>query len=137
MPVKKNHTNNPAGRPKGIPNKISGQLRETLKTAVTGELESLTSLLSECDPSARLELVIKLLPYLMPKAHSTETEPQTTSTDTAVLIASTLQRLQSAQISPEQARAEFAGIETMIKLAEQQEILSKLTELELKLDGLK
>jgi len=137
MPVKKNHTNNPNGRPKGKCNKVTGELRETLKTALTGELEKKKKKLSECEPSARLELVIKLLPYLMPKATSTETAPPKPSTDTAVLIASTLQRLQSAQISHEQAKAEFMAVETMLKLAEQQEILSKLTELELKLDGLK
>lgn len=131
--MKKGTTNNPNGRPKGKANKISGQLRDTLKTALTGELESLTGLLSECEPCDRLELIIKLLPYLMPKATNTETTPPKPSTDAAALIASTLQRLQAGSIAPEQAKAEFMAVDALLKVREQTEIMDKLAEIENKL----
>ncbi len=55
------------GRVAGTPNRITTELRKTLKTVVASELESLPGTLEQLQPKERLELLIKLLPFCMPK----------------------------------------------------------------------
>jgi hypothetical protein len=63
----KGHTNNPNGRPKGTPNKLTSELRDTLKALIDIELENLPGVLAELPARERAELVVKLLPYVLPK----------------------------------------------------------------------
>jgi len=65
--MRKGKTNNPNGRPKGKPNKITKELRNALKTIVAGELEGLIERLEALEPEKRLDVIIKLLPYCLPK----------------------------------------------------------------------
>jgi len=65
--MRKGETNNPNGRPAGAPNKITKELRNALKAIIAGELEGLTARLEKLPEEKRLELLIKLLPYVMPK----------------------------------------------------------------------
>jgi hypothetical protein len=58
------------GRTAGTPNKVTSELRKTLKAIVAAELESLPVMLTELPARERLELVIKLLPFCMPKIDS-------------------------------------------------------------------
>jgi hypothetical protein len=58
------------GRVAGTPNRITIELRKTLKTVVASELESLPGTLAELPPKERLELLVKLLPFCMPKVDS-------------------------------------------------------------------
>ncbi len=58
------------GRTAGTPNKVTSELRKTLKAIVAAELESLPVTLTELPPRERFELVIKLLPFCMPKIES-------------------------------------------------------------------
>jgi hypothetical protein len=58
------------GRAAGTPNKVTSELRKTLKAIVAAELESLPVTLTELGPRERLDLVIKLLPFCMPKIDS-------------------------------------------------------------------
>jgi hypothetical protein len=58
------------GRTAGTPNKVTSELRKTLKAIVASELESLPVTLGELPPRERLDLVIKLLPFCMPKIDS-------------------------------------------------------------------
>ncbi len=60
------------GRVAGTPNKITIELRKTLKDIVAGELESLPGTLGELPPKERLEMLVKLLPFCMPKVNSIE-----------------------------------------------------------------
>lgn len=55
------------GRNKGTPNKLTSEMRASLKTVISDEMEKLPSLLSELEPKVRIELVIRLLPYVFPK----------------------------------------------------------------------
>jgi hypothetical protein len=55
------------GREKGTPNKLTKDLRNVLKELVYYELESLVEKLEKIEPKERIELVIKLLPYTLPK----------------------------------------------------------------------
>jgi hypothetical protein len=57
------------GRVAGTPNRVTSELRKTLKAIVAGELESLPGTLAELQPRERLDLLIKLLPFCMPKVN--------------------------------------------------------------------
>ena len=66
------------GRTKGTPNKITNELRESLKQVIDSELLSLSERLEDLEPKDRVELLIKLLPYIIPKVQTvshTENEP--------------------------------------------------------------
>ena len=64
---KKGTRGNPQGRPKGAKNAVTKELRAKLKNLIDSELEALPDLLSEIEPKDRLEMIIKLLAYAMPK----------------------------------------------------------------------
>jgi hypothetical protein len=56
------------GRQKGTPNKVTGTVREMISQSISTELESLPKLLKQLEPKERMDTIIKLLPYLIPKA---------------------------------------------------------------------
>jgi len=58
------------GRVAGTPNKITIELRKTLKGIVASELETLPTTFEQLHPKERLELLVKLLPFCMPKVDS-------------------------------------------------------------------
>jgi len=60
-------TNNPNGRPKGRPNKITKDLREILKSIISQELEKIPETLKGLSDKERLDVVLKLLPYILPR----------------------------------------------------------------------
>jgi len=66
----KGTTNNPAGRPVGSPNKVTKQVRESLQEALSGEIEKIGKLLESLEPKDRLEIIVKLLQYILPKLES-------------------------------------------------------------------
>lgn len=55
------------GRTAGTPNKVSGELRKTLKQIIAAELDTLPATLDGLPPRERLELLIKLLPFCLAK----------------------------------------------------------------------
>ena len=58
------------GRVKGTPNRLTKELRTVLKDIVYRELESIELRLDELEPKERIELTIKLMPYVFPKLDS-------------------------------------------------------------------
>ena len=54
------------GREKGTPNRLTKELRTILKDVLYNELERIEELLESLEPK-RLELVIKLTPFILPK----------------------------------------------------------------------
>ena len=58
------------GRKAGTPNKVTGELREMLKTILDGELATMRATLDTLPAKDRLDVVLKLLPYCMPKIES-------------------------------------------------------------------
>jgi len=63
----KGQSGNPKGKPKGTTSTITRHLREALKVLISNELEQLPTLLSSLEPKERLEMLVKLLPYVVPK----------------------------------------------------------------------
>tara|TARA_B100000767_G_scaffold43668_1_gene37703 strand:+ start:143 stop:394 length:252 start_codon:yes stop_codon:yes gene_type:complete len=58
------------GREIGTPNKTTSELRRVLKHMIDDELKNLQDNINELDPKERIELLIKLLPYVMPKVQT-------------------------------------------------------------------
>ena len=63
------------GRKKGTQNKVSGTIKEMISLSVRKELESLPTLLKQLEPKERIEIMIKLIAYLVPKANSENDDP--------------------------------------------------------------
>jgi hypothetical protein len=57
------------GRTSGTPNKVTSELRKTLKGIIAAELDALPQTLGELPARERLELLIKLLPFALPKVN--------------------------------------------------------------------
>ena len=58
------------GRQKGTPNKLTKELRSFLKDILYQELEQIQEHLDALNPKERVELLIKLMPYALPKVTS-------------------------------------------------------------------
>jgi len=58
------------GRIAGTPNKLTSELRTTLKEIIAGELDALPQTFEQLPAKERLELLIKMLPYCLPKVDS-------------------------------------------------------------------
>ena len=58
------------GRQKGTPNRLTKELRTILKDILYNELEEIEGLLDSLEPKVRLELVIKLIPFILPKVET-------------------------------------------------------------------
>lgn len=58
------------GRQKGTPNRITKELRTLLKDILYQELEQVQERLELLEPKERIELLIKLMPYALPKITS-------------------------------------------------------------------
>lgn len=70
MKFERGKSGNPAGRPKGAENRLTREIRDMLKAVIEDELERLpTSLQSLPDPE-RLQVLLKLLPYVLPKVEA-------------------------------------------------------------------
>jgi hypothetical protein len=58
------------GRTSGTPNKVTSELRKTLKGIIAAELDALPATFEQLPAKERLELLIKVLPYCLPKVDS-------------------------------------------------------------------
>ncbi len=55
------------GRTAGAVNKITAETKEILQKIVSKELANINDLLAKLEPKERLDAIIKLLPYIVPK----------------------------------------------------------------------
>ena len=62
--------NKHGGRQKGTPNRMTKELRSVLKDILYLELEQIQEYLDALKPKERIELLIKLMPYALPKVTS-------------------------------------------------------------------
>ncbi len=67
MPYKKGHTNNPHGRPPGIPNKKTNELRQWVLNIIDGNRSQFETDLQSLEPHQRISIIEKLLSYCLPK----------------------------------------------------------------------
>jgi len=58
------------GREKGTPNKLTRELRSVLKDVLYEEIDRLPERLDELDTKNRLELLVKLMPFVFPRVQS-------------------------------------------------------------------
>ena len=64
------------GRGIGTPNKLNKELREALKAILDKEFDNLPTNLNKLEVKDRLELLVKLLPYVLPKLQTIEIAQQ-------------------------------------------------------------
>lgn len=64
--AKKGHTNNPNGRPKGVPNKTTNELRGLLQSFIEQNLEQIQADYEGLEPYQRLTILERLLKFVLP-----------------------------------------------------------------------
>ena len=72
MGLHKGMTNNPNGRPKGSPNKITSTLREMVSDLLSENYKSIIDDIKQLEPKERVDAWIKLLEYGLPKLQRME-----------------------------------------------------------------
>ena len=58
------------GREQGTPNRVTKELRAILKDVLYEEICNLPDLLKELPPKERVELMVRLTSFVLPKVHS-------------------------------------------------------------------
>lgn len=74
MGLNKGQTNNPNGRPRGIPNKVSQNLRILITDFLDTEFPTVLNDFQDLQPKDRLKFYTDLLQYGLPKLQSTTLE---------------------------------------------------------------
>jgi hypothetical protein len=69
----KGHTNNPAGRPKGVQNKVTKELRERISDFLSGNWEQIKKDFQKLEPEKKLMIYEKLLQFTLPRLQSIQT----------------------------------------------------------------
>lgn len=68
----KGYTNNPNGRPKGTPNKVTSDLRQWITAFIDDNREQIKSDWLQLEPKDRIQLFEKLLKYALPTLQATD-----------------------------------------------------------------
>lgn len=72
--MEKGKTNNPNGRPKGTPNKITQDVRQWLSTVIDKNRRQIERDLKALEPKERLQMLEKLMQYVIPKQQAVKAE---------------------------------------------------------------
>jgi hypothetical protein len=75
MAQPKGKTGNPNGRPKGIPNKATTEIKEAFKQLIENNLDNLTAWLEQVadkDPEKAIKIIADLSEYVIPKLARSE-----------------------------------------------------------------
>lgn len=69
---KKGETNNPNGRPKGTPNKVTTELKTWVQKLIDNNRSQLEKDLKQLEPKDRWAVIERLMSYTLPKMSSVE-----------------------------------------------------------------
>ena len=72
--MEKGKTNNPNGRPKGTPNKITADMRDWLSAVIDKNRKQMEKDLKRLEPKDRLQILEKLMQYVIPKQQAVSAE---------------------------------------------------------------
>jgi len=72
MTFQKGHSGNPNGRPKGSPNKVSGELRKAISDFLTDNFASVQETWEKANERERLQFYVQLLRFALPTLQSME-----------------------------------------------------------------
>ena len=72
--MEKGKTNNPNGRPKGKPNKVTQETRAWLSAVIDKNRKQMERDLKALEPKDRLQMLEKLMQYVIPKQQATTVE---------------------------------------------------------------
>ena len=62
------------GREQGTPNRLTKEMRTILKEIVSKELNLISENIDKLEPEKRTEILLKLLPYVLPKVEAVNME---------------------------------------------------------------
>ena len=68
----KGKTNNPKGRPAGVPNKVTKELRQIIDEFINDNIDKVKKDFEKLEPKDRIRLFVDLLQYAIPKYQSIE-----------------------------------------------------------------
>lgn len=74
MSQPKGKTGNPNGRPKGSPNKITATAREWISGLIDKNRKQIERDLKRLEPKERLQMLEKLMQYVIPKQQAVSTQ---------------------------------------------------------------
>jgi len=69
---KPGQSGNPKGRPRGAKNRNTVELKEAISTIIDDELKKAQKYLTQISPKERLDFIVRLLPYILPKISQIE-----------------------------------------------------------------
>jgi len=72
MAPKKGTVNNPKGRPVGAENKLTGELRQRIKTFLDGNFKTIEADFKTLDPEKRITLYERYLKFVLPSLQATD-----------------------------------------------------------------
>lgn len=79
MGQKKGQTGNPNGRPKGTPNRTTKEIKQLIVNIISEQFETINKDFEQLEPLQRLQMIDRLLSYIVPKAQTIEVETKDTT----------------------------------------------------------